>query len=120
MSARKHLGCLVAALALCAFTACKGKGDTAGKLEPRCEQLGKTCGDSDKHVDKIVSECKAAAKSADASCADKTLALYDCFEKELCGKADKVWAYEDLSVLADRKNVCAAERTAAASCGGKP
>jgi hypothetical protein len=46
--------------------------------------------------------------------------MYDCFEKELCGKTDKVWALDDLRVLADRKNKCVAERNAVAECPGKP
>jgi len=106
--------------------ACKGKSDEATSssagldLGKRCEQLAKLCGDKDKHVDKILGECKAAAPAATAKgCADKTSALYDCYEKELCGKADKVWAVDDLRVLAERKNKCATERAAAAQCVGK-
>ena len=27
---------------------------------------------------------------------DKAVAAYDCYEKELCGKEDRVWTIEDL------------------------
>lgn len=108
-----------------AWMACKGKDDAAkanpaGDLAPQCEQLGKACGDTDKHVGKIVEECKAAAsKQGDKSCAEKLGAVYACYEQELCGKTDKVWALGDLRVLADRKGKCAAEQSAARACSGQ-
>jgi len=119
MALRRFLGCL---LVVCAVAACKDKGDagkTAGAsdVDKRCEQLGKACGDNDKHVDKFVDECKQAAKKQD--CADKATAVYDCYEKELCGKGDKIWTLEDLRVLADRHGKCVAERNAARECFGK-
>lgn len=120
MAPRRAFGCLVAALALYA-TACKGKDDAAkkpGDLDSRCEQLGKICGDTDAHIAKIVDACKQAA-TKQASCADKVTALYDCYEKDVCNKADRVWALEDMRVLAERNKLCAAERTAVATCGGK-
>jgi hypothetical protein len=125
MALRTRLGCLpVAALAVCAWMACsKGKsGESSGDpaLDKRCEQLGRLCGDKDKHDEKIIVECKAAAKKqVEKACAEKATAVYDCYEKELCGKEDKVWALDDLRVLADRKNQCAAERTALRECVGK-
>jgi hypothetical protein len=124
MSPRWILVC--AALALCMWTACKGdkseKGDTgktpaSGDLVPRCDQLAKACGDSDKHVQTIASECKEAAKEQVASgCTEKAIAAYDCYMKELCGKGDKVWALDDLRVLSERHGKCAAEREAARTC----
>ena len=114
MANRRVLGCLVAAFALYA-TGCKGKDD---KGADRCEQLGKACGDNEKHSQKIVDECKAAA-AKQATCADKLSAMYDCYEKEVCGKADKVWALDDMRVLADRNNKCAAERNAVSECAPK-
>jgi hypothetical protein len=118
MGIRKALGCLVAALALYA-TACKGKDDKqAGGVDAMCDHLGKTCGDNDKHSQKIVDECKQAVANQ-ASCADKLKAVYDCYEKEVCGKADKVWALDDMRVLADRNNKCAAERNAVSECAPK-
>ncbi len=99
--------------------ACKDKGNTA-EVDKRCEQLAKTCGDKDKHTEKILEECKqAAAKHAEKNCSGRATALFDCYEKELCGKADKVWALEDLRVLADRKDKCTAERDASRECVGK-
>jgi hypothetical protein len=125
MARRRLLGCLVPAL-VCAWTACKDKDDvaetTASAAAPdkRCEQLGKLCGDKAKHVDKIVDECKQAAKAQGANgCADKVNAVYDCYEKELCGSGDKVWTIDDLRVLADRKNKCVAERAASRECTEK-
>ena len=107
----------VAALAVCAWTACKGKG-SAADLDKRCEQLGKACGDNDKHVEKIIEECKQAAKEqVEAGCTDKAIAVFACYEKELCGKGDKVWTVDDLRVLSDRHGKCEAERRASRECG---
>jgi hypothetical protein len=111
-----RIGCLLVALTFCA---CKGETKTqTSDLESRCDKLAKACGDTDKHVEKIADGCKQAAKDQ-STCTDKVLALYDCYEKELCGKTDKVWALDDLRVLAERKTKCAAEREAARTCAGK-
>jgi hypothetical protein len=116
---------MVAALVVCAATGCKDKGNAAKAgsgatdLDARCEALGKACGDTDKHVEKLVDECKEAAKNQTAKgCVDKAKALYDCYQKEVCG-GDKVWTLEDFRVLAERHNKCAAERTASAECDKK-
>jgi len=130
---RRLLGLVpVAVLVLCAGVGCgkgkdKDKGDkgtgqtSSADLMSRCEELGKACGDSDKHVQKIVADCKEAAKEQVASgCTEKAIAAYDCFQKQLCGKADKVWALADLGVLSQRHGVCAAELAAGSACiGGK-
>ena len=109
-------------------TACKGKGDAAKQtatLEARCEQLAKACADGsgangDKHIAKLVEGCKqAAAKQGEKGCSTQAIAAYDCAEKELCGKADKVWAIDDLRVLGERQHKCEAERTALRSCVGE-
>jgi hypothetical protein len=118
MTLRRTLGRLaVAALVVCGTAACKDKGSPAqAKLEKRCEQLVKTCGDKDKKSDKLLTECKEAAKKqADAKCEDKATAAYDCYEVELCG-AEKVWALDDFRVLADRHKKCVAERDALKDC----
>jgi hypothetical protein len=119
MALRRIFGCLPAAvLAVCALAACKGSESTP--LDKRCEQLGRLCGDADKHDEKIISECKqAAAKQVEKKCVEKVTAAYDCFEKELCGKSDKVWSLDDFRVLADRHDKCKAERDAASACVGK-
>jgi hypothetical protein len=121
----RRLGCLVVALTLSAGCKDKDKDKDPGakpaapNLDARCEQLGKTCGDGDKQV-KIVDGCKQAAKKQlEKVCGDKVTAMYDCFEKELCGKGDKVWTIEDLRVLADRHGKCAAERAATHDCVGE-
>lgn len=128
MALRRLLGCLpVAALALCALTACKDKGGvtktqaTAADLDQRCEQVGKACGDKDKHVEKIVEQCKQVAKTqVENGCTDKAIAVYDCYVKDVCGTADdKVWTIEDLRVLADRRSKCVAERDASRACAEK-
>lgn len=91
--------------------------DPAVLLEQRCEQLGRACGDTDKHVEKIVVQCKQAAmKHAEKGCANEALAVYDCYERELCGKADVVWALDDLRVLAARQHECAPERKRMRAC----
>lgn len=122
MAARRLLGCLpVAALALYAGTACNDKGEGAqvsvAELEQRCERLGKVCADKGKHVEKVIDECKQAAKTqVENGCAAKVIAVYDCYEKEVCGNGDKVWTIEDLRVLAERHNTCVAERAASNAC----
>lgn len=110
----------VAALALCAWTACKSGDPKTAEIDKRCEQLGRVCGDKDKHDQKIIDECKQAAKKqVENSCTDKAAALYDCYEKELCGGEEKVWALDDLRVLADRHKKCSAERSALRECVDK-
>jgi hypothetical protein len=118
----------LAALVLCAVTACKsdkggggadkkGAGDVS--LEDRCNQLARVCGDSEKHVEKLATECRESAPEEVAKgCAEKVRATYDCYEKELCGKTDKVWALDDLRVLSDRSGKCTAERAAVRACAG--
>ena len=118
---------------MCALTACKdgdeSKPDAGEKAAPatqagdrlgkRCEQLGKACGAKDKHEEKITGECKAAAKAqADKGCTDKVVALYDCYEKEICEPVNKVWAMDDFRVLVDRHKKCEAERKASDECVG--
>lgn len=118
------------AMMLCA---CGGKDADKGKetgsakadvpaadLETRCDLLAKTCGDQDKHVEKIALECRLLAKqSVQKGCTAAAIAVSDCYAKELCGKADKVWAYGDLPVLAERKSQCVAERAALDACVAK-
>lgn len=121
----------MATLALGSGTACKGKdadkaaapvpasAPTAADLDAKCDLLAKTCGDTDKHVEKIVEECRQAAKTQVAKgCTDKAIALSDCYARELCGKADKVWSFGDLSVLAARQSKCVADRAAIDACVG--
>jgi hypothetical protein len=129
MVRRRLLGCLaIAALAVGSWTGCKDKdkGDaaktqaSAADLDAKCQHLAVACGDKDKHAEKITEECKLAAKQqVEKGCTDKAIAVYDCYEKQLCGKADKVWALDDLRVLVDRQNKCVAERTAIDECIGK-
>jgi len=101
--------------AVLACGACKGNDETsaAGKPEQRCEQLAKACADTDKHTEKLRDECKQAVTP---TCAEKQSALYDCYEKQVCGKGDRIWALHDFSVLAERKNICVDERKAVAAC----
>jgi hypothetical protein len=129
MAPGRLLGCVsLAALALCAGTGCKDKeekkgGDSTGgtgtsaDLMTRCDQLGKACGDSDKHVQTIAEECKVAAKDQVVSgCIDKAVSAYDCYLEQLCGKGDKVWGLRDLGVLSERHGKCVAERDAIRTC----
>lgn len=127
MALRTHLGCLSAvALLSLALAGCKDKGaatksePTAADLDRRCEQLSMSCGDKDKHVEKMLDQCKAAAKKQlDGKCGAKAIAAYDCYEKELCGSGDKVWSVDDLRVLAERHKKCVAESKALAECAKK-
>lgn len=114
------------ALAVGGVAACKGKGDAAGTsadtaaLDQRCEQVAKVCGDTAKHVDKILGECKqAVAQQGATGCATAASALYDCYLKEICGGAEKVWALDDIRVLAERHDKCKAELAASRACGDK-
>lgn len=119
MAPRRTLGCLpIIALALCVWTACSKGSETP--LEKRCTQLANACGAKDKHLDKLIDECKAAAKQqTEKNCTDKALSAYDCYEKELCGGDDKVWALDDFRVLSDRHKKCVAERNAVRDCTTK-
>ena len=124
----------VATLALSVGVACKDKdadkakdttstpamAPTAADLDAHCDLLGKTCGDTDKHIEKIVEECRQVAKKqVEKGCTDKAIALSNCYAKELCGKADKVWTFGDLPVLAERKTKCIAERATLDACAAK-
>jgi hypothetical protein len=119
MARRQHLGCLaIATLVVCAWAGCdNGRAAKSSGLAKRCEQLGRVCGDKDKHDEKIIDECKRAAQQqAERGCTEQVSAVYDCFEKELCGTREAVWALDDLRVLADRHHKCVAERKASREC----
>jgi hypothetical protein len=91
--------------------------EAAAKLNKRCEELGKACGDKEKHQDGITAECKEAAKThVEKGCADKALAAYDCYEKELCEKVKKIWVLDDFRVLTERHEKCVNERKAESEC----
>src|SRR5689334_9326758 len=114
----------------CVLLGCGGSKDdkpagdpqTAGSADAdkQCVQLAKLCGDKEKHVDKIVEECKFAAKNyATKGCTDKATAAYDCYQRDLCGKTEKVWSLGDLGVLSERHNKCVTERSALRTCAGE-
>lgn len=130
----------IAALAACALTACedssssggstksagqpqqpapaKAPADETAKLSKRCEQLGKACGQKDKHKAQIGTECKEAAKQQVADgCADQVVATYDCYEKAFCAKNERIWALDDFRVLTERHSKCVDERKASQTCG---
>ena len=90
---------------------------TPEQFTKRCEQLGRLCGDKDKHKEKIVEECKSASKDqTDKGCAQSVIAAYDCYETELCAKVNKVWSVSDFGVLTERHAKCMTEREAATRC----
>lgn len=114
---------MIAAVGVCAWIGCKGKGDTgstkglSADVVMRCEALGEACGDSDKHDRKITKECEQAAKEPVAKgCTKETIAVYNCYQKQLCGKKDKIWALNDLRVLSKRHRQCLAERKVRREC----
>jgi hypothetical protein len=123
-------GLPVVALALCAWAACsddkpadkapaKSAAATPIDLGARCKPLAQACGDTDKHIAKMLDECSATAKAADQKCAAEAAAVYECYETQLCGKGDKVWTLDDLRVLAERHGTCAGERQALRDCAAK-
>jgi hypothetical protein len=124
----KRTGWLVVALVAVVWVGCgkkkdekskegEGNGPTMAEVLARCDQLGKACGDSEKRVGDIIAECKQAAeKQLAGGCGDAVMAAYDCYEQELCGKKDKVWALDDLRVLSERHGKCASERDASQKC----
>lgn len=88
-------------------------------LDDRCVQLAKACGHTDKHVARIIAQCKQAAKTqVEQGCTDTAIAAYDCYETRLCGKADNVWALDDLRILSARHATCVAEGDAVRACVG--
>jgi hypothetical protein len=100
------------------FPSGKGGGGGVGgaKLAERCEPMAKKCGDSSR-LAKLVGECTlAATKLSDKGCVAEARAAFDCYEKKLCGKGDKVWALDDFRVLAERNKACLDEREAIAAC----
>ncbi len=106
------------------MAACKGGSSapkaTAADLDKRCTQIGPACGEKVKHQERMIEECQTAAKKqVEQGCTDQVMAAYDCFDKELCGKGDKVWALDDLNVLAERKTKCDAELKAVRECTQK-
>jgi hypothetical protein len=123
MAPGRLYGCLALALALAA-AGCTDKKDpkrlaNAARLDQQCEQLGKVCGDSDKHTATLVEQCKAAAaKQTDKGCTEPALAAYACYAKEVCGE-EKVWVLDDFRVLTERHKKCVAEYKAVRDCGAK-
>jgi hypothetical protein len=111
----------IAALALGAVTACKSdpakpKASPAD-LDRRCTQIGPACGEKVKHQERMIEACQTLAKKqVEKSCTDHAIAVYDCYDKELCGAGDKVWALDDLRVLAERKTKCVPELKALREC----
>jgi hypothetical protein len=125
MAYRSVLGCLrvVTVTAVCVFTwtGCKDKGAklTAADLDRQCEQLAVTCGDKDKHTDKILDGCKLAATAqVERGCITKAISAYDCYQRSLCGGKDRVWALDDFGVLAERHGKCVDEHKALRECAG--
>jgi hypothetical protein len=114
-------------MAVCAVTSvgCKDKSESAGAnltaadLDRQCEQLAVTCGDKEKHTDKILDGCKqAAASHLERGCIAKAIAAYDCYQKSLCGGKEPVWALDDFKVLAERHGKCVDEHKALRECAG--
>jgi hypothetical protein len=95
-----------------------GSAPTAAKMLPaRCVLLGRTCGQGEKRVTKITAECtKAAEQQIERGCAAAAITAYDCYAAKLCGKADPVWALDDLRVLSTRRGQCVAEGAAVRAC----
>lgn len=123
MADRLRAGLWVLAVTVAGWAGCKddaAKSSKTANVESTCAQLAKACADEDKHVDKVLSGCQeAAAKQREKGCAELAVKLYGCYERELCGTKDKVWALDDLRVLAERHGKCKPERDALAVCEAK-
>jgi serine/threonine-protein kinase len=88
-------------------------------LPTQCERLGYACGDTAKHITAVIEQCKrGAADLATKKCVAQANKLYECYQAKVCGKDAKIWALEDLRVLAQRHHACAAEATALQTCAG--
>jgi hypothetical protein len=107
-------------LALCFAVGCgKDKTDKATPvdLDTHCETMALSCGDKDKHIQKITTECKESIKViTDKGCAPAADALYSCYEKQVCSGKDRVWTLDDLRVLAGRHSKCVVEQMAVTDC----
>jgi hypothetical protein len=115
-----RLGCLALAALCITATACgkdKKEQAAAADLDARCALMAKACGDKDKHQERITEECKGMSKSpGEKGCASQAMALYDCWEKDVCSGTAKVWTLDDLKVLAKRHNKCVAQAKALEDC----
>ncbi len=88
-------------------------------LPTQCERLGHACGDTAKHITAVIAQCKDGVADLTAKkCDAQANKLYECYAAKVCGKNAKIWALEDLRVLAQRHHQCAAEATALQSCVG--
>lgn len=88
-------------------------------LPTQCERLGHACGDTAKHITAVIAQCKTGATDLVAkNCVEQATKLYACYEAKVCGKDSKIWALEDLRVLAERHHKCAAEAAALQRCTG--
>jgi hypothetical protein len=100
--------------------AAKASAESVDTLNARCEQLGKACGEKEKHQAIITDECKQAAKKqAEKACTSAAVAAYDCYEKEICASIKKIWALDDFRVLTERHEKCLDLRKATITCESK-
>ncbi len=105
----------LAALAVSGAIGCDG--DESSDVVAQCDQLAGACGDGEEHVETIGQECKELVDRTGAdACADAALALFDCYERELCERDDAVWALDDLRVLSERHETCLDQRDALNLC----
>jgi hypothetical protein len=100
-----------------AASASASAATVSADLGARCAPLAEACGGNDKHS-KILEQCTATAQQGQR-CAAEGAAVYDCYQRELCGKGDKIWTLDDLRVLAERHGACTTEREALRACAAK-
>jgi hypothetical protein len=120
MTLRRSLSWIGLALAASlVWTGCGNHDRTppGADLKARCQLMAKACGDQEKHVQDIREACAQAAETQLArGCTQEAIAAYICFEDELCGQDDPVWALDDLRVLSERHQTCTAQREALRTC----
>ncbi|HUQ06796.1 MAG TPA: hypothetical protein VM261_30040 [Kofleriaceae bacterium] len=127
MTALRFLGCLTAVTIAAGASGGCGDDKPAAKTtksaavldHARCERLAKACSEG-KHVTTLTDDCdRAVEKLSKRGCEMPAAEVYGCYEQKLCGKNDKVWALDDLRVLAERHDACETEREALRACVAK-
>ncbi len=85
--------------------------------EAQCDTLGKACGKKEKHAEAIAKGCKEPLKEQlKAGCTTQLVAVFACYEKDICSGKEAVQVYDDFRVLTKRHDKCGDEMSAAQAC----
>lgn len=117
MNRRRYFAWIaLVALSTCSLAGCEGEGDPSDSdIADRCDQLGEACGEDGEHVETIAEECKDSVES-DSTCYAEALALFECYQGQICVRDDEVWGFQDLHVLSDRHEACLEQRDELDGC----